>query len=263
MSAVLQIQEETAAPAAPPRPNVDRQAANANKKKRREEEAKWRPDHSTPYWIHQLALKTDKASYVYHMALVRAQQSLYFFYHTLPDDVDAVSAAEAEINKRFEAIEKQLGDEIARCKAIIDGIGADLPTGYSGDPEIHEVAMYTPEAKRFATLVENYDQLNQQMDVLWYAGHVNRKVRAQKMQEYRNLLVSFSRWIYVESRRAKNAVREHRMMRDASRIAREKAKVTGQRQADGDVVTAAPKEAAAGVASAKATKRGQAASAEA
>lgn len=262
MSAVLQSQEEAAVAAAPARPNVDRQAATAAKKRRREEAAKWRPDHSTPYWTHKLELKTEQASYVYHMALVMAQQSLYFFYHTLPDNIDAMAAAETAISTRFETVEKQLKDEIGRLKIIVDSIGADQPAGYSGDIDVHEVAMYTPEAKRFATLVESYDEMVQLLDVLWFAAHFNRKVRAQKVQEYRNLLVSFSRWIYVESRRAKNAVREHRMLRDATRIETARVKATGQRRGDGDVVVAEPKVDSA-AAPAKASKRGQAASAEA
>lgn len=221
-------QTQAAAPAdtAPARPTPDRAAAAAAKRRRREEEATWRPDHSTPFWMYKLNLQTDKAAYVYHMALVKAQQSLYFFYHTLPDNVDVVAAAEKDIESRFELIEKQMGDELARIRALADSVAATPPTAYT-KVESFEVAMYTPEARRFASMVETFDTLVQTLDVLWFAAAINRRTKSQLVQQYRNLLVAFAREIYVKSRRAKNAVRENRMLRDADRIERAKAKIDG------------------------------------
>ncbi|UJJ56763.1 hypothetical protein [Rhodanobacter thiooxydans] len=217
----------TAADPAPPRPTPDRAASAAAKRRRREEEASWHPDHSTPFWMYRLDLKTDKAAYVYHMALVKAQQSLYFFYHTLPDNLEVVAAAEKDINSRFELIEKQMGDELLRLKTLQDSVAATPPTAYS-KVESFEVAMYTPEARRFASMVETYDQLVQTLDVLWFAAAINRRTRSQLIQQYRNLLVAFAREIYVKSRRAKNAVRANRMLRDNDRIERAKAKIEGK-----------------------------------
>lgn len=222
-----QIQAATPAETAPARPTPDRAAAAAAKRRRREEEAAWRPDHSTPFWMYQLDLKTDKAAYVYHMALVKAQQSLYFFYHTLPDNVDVVAAAEKDINSRFELIETQMRDELARIKAVADSVAATPPTAYT-KVESFAVAMYTPEARRFASMVETYDELVQTLDVLWFAAAINRRTKSQLVQQYRNLLVAFARDIYVKSRRAKNAVRANRMLRDAERIERAKAKIDGK-----------------------------------
>ncbi|KZC32573.1 hypothetical protein RhoFW510R10_11695 [Rhodanobacter sp. FW510-R10] len=183
--------------------------------------------------MYKLNLKTDKAAYVYHMALVKAQQSLYFFYHTLPDNVDVVAAAEKDIESRFELIEKQMGDELARIRALADSVAATPPTAYT-KVESFEVAMYTPEARRFASMVETFDTLVQTLDVLWFAAAINRRTKSQLVQQYRNLLVAFAREIYVKSRRAKNAVRENRMLRDAERIERAKAKIEGVKPVEAD-----------------------------
>ncbi len=228
-----QTQAAQPADAAPSRPAPDRAAAAAAKRRRREEEATWRPDHSTPFWMYQLNLQTDKAAYVYHMALVKAQQSLYFFYHTLPDNADVVAAAEKDINTRFELIEKQMSDELARIQALADSVAATPPTAYT-KVESFEVAMYTPEARRFATMVETYDKLVQTLDVLWFAAAINRRTKSQLVQQYRNLLVAFARDIYIKSRRAKNAVRANRMLRDAERIERAKAKIDGVKPSGAD-----------------------------
>ncbi|UJJ60425.1 hypothetical protein [Rhodanobacter denitrificans] len=239
-----QAQAPAPAETAPARPTLDRAAAAAAKRRRREEEATWRPDHSTPFWMYQLNLQTDKAAYVYHMALVKAQQSLYFFYHTLPDNVDVVAAAEKDINSRFELIEKQMGDELARIKALADSVAATPPTAYT-KVETFQVAMYTPEARRFASMVETFDQLVQTLDVLWFAAAINRRTKSQLVQQYRNLLVAFAREIYVKSRRAKNAVRANRMLRDAERIERAKAKIDGIRLPEADANAEAQELAAA------------------
>ncbi|MEY2161576.1 MULTISPECIES: hypothetical protein [unclassified Rhodanobacter] len=228
-----QAQAAVPADTAPARPTHDRAAAAAAKRRRREDEATWRPDHSTPFWMYKLNLKTDKAAYVYHMALVKAQQSLYFFYHTLPDNVDVVAAAEKDIESRFELIEKQMGDELARIRALADSVAATPPTAYT-KVESFEVAMYTPEARRFASMVETFDTLVQTLDVLWFAAAINRRTKSQLVQQYRNLLVAFAREIYVKSRRAKNAVRENRMLRDAERIERAKAKIEGVKPVEAD-----------------------------
>lgn len=219
------------------KPTVDRAAATRQKATRREADALWRPSHSTAYWIETLNLRTSHGRYVYNLGLVKAQQSFYFLFLTLPDDDAAIDAAEAEVMKHFNTVESGIRDELARVRAVNESIAARPADGYSATDEGPiSVAMYTPEAARFAQMVLDYDTLVQEIEVMWFAGHINRKTKAALQTQHRNAIIRFSRSIFILSQRAKNAVRNHREARDAARAA--KARPAQGRRRDGDVVTA-------------------------
>lgn len=191
----------------------DRTSAKQN---RRLEEALWVPNQSTPFRRETLRLKTTPSQYVYHLALVMAQKSLYFFYYTLPDNHEAVQAAETVVTSKIDAVDAALNDELARMRAMVDGNLADPCDGYTQPIDV-EVAMYTPEAARFGTIVRNFDALILLIDTLWFAGQVKRVHRGQLIMKYRKMIVSLARELFALSRRARNTVNRQRQERDHDR----------------------------------------------
>lgn len=188
------------------------------KRTRRLEEALWVPNQSTPFRRETLRLKTTPSQYVYHLALVMAQKSLYFFYYTLPDNHEAVQAAETVVTSKIDAVDLALNDELARMRAMVDGNLADPCDGYTQPIDV-EVAMYTPEAARFGNIVRNFDALILLIDTLWFAGQVKRVHRGQLIMKYRKMIVSLARELFALSRRARNTVNRQRQARDHDRQA--------------------------------------------
>lgn len=193
------------------------------KNSRRLEEALWVPNQSTPFRREVLLLKTTPAQYVYHLALVMAQKSLYFFYYTLPDNHEAVQAAETVVTSKIETVDAALTDELARMQAMVDGHLPDPCDGYT-QPMRVEIAMYTPEAARFGTIVRNFDALVLVIDTLWFAGEVKRVHRGQLIMKYRKMIVSLARELFILSRRARNTITRQRLARDHDRQAQADAK---------------------------------------
>ncbi len=206
------------------------------KQKRRLEMASWRPHQSTPFKMETFHFKTQQAQYVYHLGLVMAQKSLYFFYFTLPDTNEAVQAAERVVKDKVDKVETALNEEVARLTQIKEGELADAPTGYTKPLKL-EVAMYCPEASRFGAIVRNYDKLVLLADSLWFAGFLSRMDRGQIIFNYRKMIIGLSRQLFNLSRQAKSAVvreKNKRKQKDAEKAAR---KEEARQAKDTDSVT--------------------------
>lgn len=204
---------------------TDRDQRQSAKRTRRLEMATWVPKQSTPFCLERLVLKSSAAQYVYHLGLVMAQKSLYFFYFTLPDNNDAVKAADAVVTKKIDAVDKAISDEIARLTALIE---ANLPNRHSGysDALTVEVSMYCPEAAKIGDIVRKFDSLVELVDTLWFASFMKREERGAVIQKYRQSIIALARQLYLLSRSARTAVNRQRSDRE-----KEKQQVADKRAA--------------------------------
>jgi len=212
---------------------TDRDQRQSAKRTRRLEMATWVPKQSTPYRLEKLVLKSSAAQYVYHLGLVMAQKSLYFFYFTLPDNNEAVKAADAIVTKKVDAVFTAIDDEVKRLTAVIDSQLPDRHTGYS-DTLTFEVAMYCPEAAKIGDIVRKYDTLVDLLDTLWFAGFVKREERGALIQKYRAMIIGLARQLYLLSRQARSSVTRQRAQRDKERqeVADRRAAAAESRSAD-------------------------------
>lgn len=235
-----------------------RAAQRAARDLKREESARWRPHHSTPYRDVEIVMHSDYTQKVFHIGLVIAQKSLYQFYHTLPSHNDALAAAEATIEQKFDAIEQRMSNELDKIKGIAKEVGAEPVDGYSGTKTV-VVSMYTHEALRFAGLLQMYDELIQWCDALMFSGQMKRSYRSNILQESCNMLVRFARQIHVLYMQSRNAVRREKQGREKARRAKETAQ--DNRGRDGDAI-GKPKDSPGKVIEAKASAGADAADSE-
>lgn len=203
---------------------ADLAAARAQyKKQRREDMAGWMPSESTSYREMSLELRYGPAVMVFHMGLVHAQVSLYKFYKALPEHADAVKAAEATIEHKFDLIEGALDKRTAQLNAVSQAVAADEVSGVT-EPKTFTVRMLTREAMRFADLLKKYDSVIGLCHRLYWAGKMNQSNVNSITFEFRNLLMSFTREIHTLYTNAKGSVRNQKLAKEKARILKEKRK---------------------------------------
>jgi len=204
----------TAAPRSPSKPPASpaKQNSALARMKRKDDARLWVPRGSTAYKTIELSLSSENAQKLFHLAFVNAQRSLHLFFDNLPENDQAMIAAEKVINTKFEDVEKRFKLHLDTLKATASAVVADPMSGYSSPIKL-EIRMYTPEAGRFASLLLCFDEIERWIEVVHFAGKMSRHHRKNLRNEIYNALVKFARQIHnlhMESVSAKREAEDNR-----------------------------------------------------